>query len=224
MSEKATDITTLPAAQENRGRTALSMDDVKTQVSMLQEFVKSVMVHGKDYDTIPGTNKPTLLKPGAEKINAMFGFVPKYTITNTDLGNNHREISIITSLYTRDGVFIGEGLGSCSTMESKFRWRKSGRVCPKCGKDSIIAGKPEYGGGWICFTKKGGCGAKFATDDATITSQSSGRLENPDIADTWNTVLKMAKKRSYVDATINSSSSFSSPIPIASFIPSWRRY
>jgi hypothetical protein len=35
--------------------------------------------------------------------------------------------------------------------------------CPKCGKDAIIKGKEEYGGGYLCFKKKGGCGAKFKT-------------------------------------------------------------
>jgi hypothetical protein len=37
-------------------------------------------------------------------------------------------------------------------------------ACPVCGVvGAIIKGKPEYGGGWLCFQKKGGCGAKFAT-------------------------------------------------------------
>ena len=35
------------------------------------------------------------------------------------------------------------------------------RVCPKCEKPAIIKGKTEFGGGWLCFKKKGGCGAKF---------------------------------------------------------------
>jgi hypothetical protein len=34
-------------------------------------------------------------------------------------------------------------------------------VCPVCGKDAVIKGKAEYGGGWLCFGKKGGCGAKW---------------------------------------------------------------
>ena len=34
-------------------------------------------------------------------------------------------------------------------------------LCPHCGADAIIRGREEYGGGWLCFKKKGGCGAKF---------------------------------------------------------------
>ena len=34
--------------------------------------------------------------------------------------------------------------------------------CPKCGStSSVIIGKEEYGGGYVCFTKKNGCGHKW---------------------------------------------------------------
>ena len=41
-------------------------------------------------------------------------------------------------------------------------------LCPVCGKDAIIQGKPEYGGGWLCYKQKGGCGAKFTTYPALV--------------------------------------------------------
>jgi hypothetical protein len=38
-------------------------------------------------------------------------------------------------------------------------------ACPKCGSTtSVIIGKPEYGGGFVCFDKKGGCKHKWSTD------------------------------------------------------------
>lgn len=37
--------------------------------------------------------------------------------------------------------------------------------CPECGKSkAVIKGKEEYGGGWLCFKKKGGCGYAWQTD------------------------------------------------------------
>jgi len=43
--------------------------------------------------------------------------------------------------------------------------------CPTCHKENtIIKGKPEYGGGWLCYSKKGGCGAKFDYDPANPPS------------------------------------------------------
>ncbi|KKM17042.1 hypothetical protein LCGC14_1679670, partial [marine sediment metagenome] len=37
-------------------------------------------------------------------------------------------------------------------------------VCPECGQPTIIKGKEEWGGGWVCWKKEGGCGAKFDYD------------------------------------------------------------
>lgn len=176
--------------------------DIKLQLAAIQEAMRDVMQPGQDYGLIPGCGpKPTLLKPGAEIIGLLFRLEPKFEVTIKDLGNNHREYTIQCRLE-RGGANMGEGVGSCSTMESKYRWRQADRRCPKCGAAAIIAGKAEYGGGWLCFAKKGGCGAKFAKDDASITGQALGRVENPDIADVWNTCLKIAKKRSYVDAIL----------------------
>ena len=34
--------------------------------------------------------------------------------------------------------------------------------CPSCGtSDAVIKGREDWGGGWLCFEKKGGCGAKW---------------------------------------------------------------
>jgi len=50
-------------------------------------------------------------------------------------------------------------------------------VCPVCGKEAIIKGKVEYGGGYLCYSKKGGCGAKFADDDVRITGKEPVKEE-----------------------------------------------
>ena len=183
--------------------TELSVDQIKSQVNLIQSVMADVMQEGHHYGVIPGTDKPTLLKPGAEKLGLTFRLAPEFEETMTDLGNGHREYRFKCRLrHIITGAVVGEGVGSCSTMESKYRWRNQFRVCPVCGKEAIIKGKAEYGGGWVCFKKKDGCGAKFKDDDATITSQTVGRVENPDIADIWNTAYKIGKKRSHVDATL----------------------
>lgn len=51
---------------------------------------------------------------------------------------------------------------------------KPAMKCPECGKASaVIKGKVEYGGGWLCFGKKGGCGAKWqdVNDDTAPTQK-----------------------------------------------------
>ncbi|HYP53630.1 MAG TPA: hypothetical protein VEQ42_08820, partial [Pyrinomonadaceae bacterium] len=103
---------------------------------------------------------------------------------------------------SRGDLLIAEADGSCNSREQKYRWREAQRVCPDCGASAIIKGREEYGGGWLCFKKKGGCGAKFPDGDASIETQQTGRVPNADIADQVNTIQKMAQKRSLVAATL----------------------
>jgi hypothetical protein len=183
-------------------RGTMSPTSVLAHVAKVQEIMDKLLKKDEHYGVIPGTNKPTLLKPGAEKLSFAFRLLPKFRVTKTDLPNLHREYELVCELWHESGVFAGEGVGSCSTMESKYRYRNAAKKCPTCGKETIIKGKEEYGGGWLCFAKKGGCGAKFPENAPEIVSQPVGKVVNADIADVYNTVLKMAKKRALVDATI----------------------
>jgi len=179
----------------------------KARLAELQDFVKQVMVPGEDYGAIPGTStKPVLLKPGAEKLCEIYGLAQLCTVTQRvedwDRPFFHYEVRC-DLISKRTGATIGSGLGSCNSHEGRYRWREAQRVCPTCGQPAIIRGKEEFGGGWVCFRKRGGCGAKFGIDDVDITAQETGRVENDDIASQVNTILKMAKKRAVVDATLS---------------------
>lgn len=169
----------------------------------VRDVLDQVMVADTHYGKIPGCgDKPTLLKPGAEVLAMTFGLAPRFRITKTELGNGHREVDVVCTLVQiSTGAELGDGIGSCSTMEKKYRWRGGGdRKCPECGAATVLKSKQD--GGWFCWQKKGGCGAKWPKGEPAIESQETGRAENPDIADTYNTVLKMAKKRAQVDATL----------------------
>jgi hypothetical protein len=182
----------------------LTVQEIVAQVSKIQEVMQAIMKRDEHYGVIPGTGtKPTLLKAGAEKLCLLFRLGPQYEITETREGQHLTVLSRCTLIHTPSGQARGSGLGSCSTKESKYAWRQGGRKCPNCDKETIIKGKAEYGGGWLCFGKKGGCGAKFKAGDKAIEAQETGRKPNEDIADTYNTVLKMANKRSLVAAVLN---------------------
>jgi len=181
----------------------MSIEQVKDNVRLIQEIMRSVMQEGTHFGTIPGCQKPSLFKPGAEKLSVTFRLAPYYTITQTDLPREHREYNIVCTLkHIVSGDTFAQGVGSCSTMESKYRYREGKQKCPQCQSEAIIKGKAEYGGGWLCYAKKGGCGAKFKDGDPAIEWQQAGRIECEDPADQYNTVLKMAKKRAHVDATL----------------------
>ena len=185
---------------------AMSLDQALDRWNDIHQFISRIMVAGEDYGTVPGSKKPTLLKPGAEKLCNFFGLAPELDVVqrieNWDDSPPFFAYEIKCRLV-RDSVVRGEGLGSCNSREAKYYWREAQRVCPQCGKSAIIQGKQEYGGEWVCWKKKGGCNAKFAPDDPKIVDQPSGRVVNPDLADSVNTILKMAKKRALVDAVLN---------------------
>jgi len=192
--------------------TALALPDEQqfkrdiTAINRFQQVVHSNMVSGQDYGVIPGTTKPTLLKPGAEKIAKLLGLADKYEIIDRQedwVKPFFRYLVKCSLVSVNHDVTISEGLGECNSMESKYRWRESKRKCPVCGAEAIIKGKEEYGGGWICFKKTGGCGEKWPDGAEEIESQTTGRVENEDIYSQVNTILKMAKKRALVDASLS---------------------
>jgi len=209
---------------------ALTVGDVKAQVNLIQHILREVMIEGHHYGKIPGTDKPSLLKAGAEKLNLTFRFDPQYETTEKYDGLHLTVVSKCTLWHIPSGQRFGSGMGSCSTRESKYAYRQGGVKCPKCGKEAIIKGKDFKNDGlptgWICFSKKGGCGSKFLDGDQAIESQSRGRVPNEDIADQYNTVLKMANKRSLVAAVLNTTAAsdiftqdMEDTIPVAEVTP-----
>lgn len=157
--------------------------EVRQQVNQLQYLMSNVLKQGEHYGVIPGTKgKPSLLQPGAEKICLMFKLVPRYRVEKAQLPGGHREVEVTCTLYQRGSdVVEGEGMGSCSTMESKYRYRKK----------------------WV--------------------NGSPIREENTDIADTYNTVLKMAKKRALVDAVKSTTAASDIFTQDVEDLPDWMR-
>lgn len=188
----------------------LSVPQAVERKAQINEFIDKVLREGEDYGKIPGgQTKPVLLKPGAEKLCSIFGLTPRYVIeseTEDWLGELHGGEPFFNYRYRcqlyRGDRFMGEAIGSCNSWESKYRYRNTARKCPKCHGEFIIQGRPEFGGGWLCFKKKGGCGAKFEQGDEAIVSQAVGKTLNPEIADTVNTLQKMAQKRALVSAVL----------------------
>lgn len=172
------------------------------RLSTIRDAMQTAMVEDVDYGKIPGTDKPTLYKPGAEKLAVLFQLDVQYENEERWNDDHLTVFSHATVFHQPTGLRLGAGEGVCSTREKKYGKRKAQRECPECGKPAIIKGKQEYGGGWVCFKKKDGCGAKFGDDDQRIASQQVGEVDNPDLPDAWNTVVKMAKKRALVDAVL----------------------
>ena len=219
MEEKTIEIVAHPQLTKRDLMLTPGMDitTAKKRLEELQQFIKFYLTdQGKhaDYGIIPGTDKPTLLKPGADKLCEVYlleddyFIVPEYSQEDWDRDPPLFDYTVKCVLTDRrTGVKVSSGLGSCNSYEGKYRWRDANKKCPKCGKESIIKGKEQYGGGWLCYGKKGGCGAKFADGDDSIEGQKTGKVPNDDLATYKNTILKMAKKRAKVDATLSATRS-----------------
>lgn len=187
----------------------VSVKDALLAYQAKKELIDGIMKPGVDYGTIPGSSKNTLLKAGAEKATSFFGLAARFKdaeVIEDWTGKDHDGEPFFyyrrTCELWRGNYLVASVDGSCNSFEKKYRYRSSERVCPECGKPAIIKGKREFGGGWLCFKKKDGCGAKFDDNDPAITEQEVGQVRNPDVADLTNTILKMADKRALVAATL----------------------
>lgn len=185
--------------------TPLGVNEIVAQVTLIQNVMSAVMRDKEHYGTIPGCgDKPTLLQPGAQKLLMTFRLAPEYEIQERDMGQGHREYRVQVTLKSiQSGSFVGQGVGCCSTMEGKFRFR----VAPKKATDRPVP--KSYWDTWKTDPKKaqellGGAGfSKVKTDGGWFIAEGSNdKVEHDNPADYYNTVLKMAKKRALVDATL----------------------
>lgn len=188
---------------------AATVENMVAAYNQMADFVRQVLKEGTDFGVIPGTLKPTLLKPGAEKLCRFFGLQPMFdeiTAVEDWSGSAHDGEPFFYYRYRcnllRGNVKMADAEGSANSWEKKYRYRQGERKCPTCGKGTIIKGKQEYGGGWLCWKKKGGCGAKFQDGDPFIEGQLIEPIKNPDIFDVVNTLQKMAQKRAFIATTL----------------------
>jgi len=187
----------------------LTTGELQEQVYLIQEVMGAVMKNGTHYGVIPGCgSKPTLLKPGAEKLSMVFRLRPVIDndrdVRVDQYPDGHREVSVYCHILNCDGMELATGVGSCSTMESKYRYRggekvPTGEKVPKEYWNLKNEGKMDEAKAFI-----GGPGYGVSKVDGSWQICEMGeKMENPDIADQYNTVLKMAKKRAYVDGILS---------------------
>lgn len=180
---------------------SVKAEELVERLEVIKQAQKQAMVPDVDYGVIPGTNKPTLLKPGAEKLSVLFQLDVQIVNDKLREGDHLTVTARATAYHAPTGIRLGYGEGICTTRERKYAYRQAKPKCPSCGEETIFRSKKD-GEGWFCWKKKGGCGAQFAGSDQKITGQETGDIDNPDLPDLWNTVVKMAEKRARVDAVL----------------------
>jgi hypothetical protein len=96
------------------------LDRRKENRNTLMEWIRSSLVEGRDYGSIMirgQKSKPSLLKPGAEKIAGMLGLIPRFpnlkeyeqaALSGIGVDN----IILKCELQNQEGEVIGEGVGA----------------------------------------------------------------------------------------------------------------
>lgn len=171
-----------------------STSAIKQRAEAIQNLLREVMneaTEGSNWDgdfgKIPGTGgKPSLLKAGSEKILAMFEMAVDPIVEDLSTEDCRRYRVTCRIIHAPSGNFLGSGVGECSTDETKYKWKKT------YSKPEFDATDPERRKiKYSSFKDRNGM--------TTNKEEMQIRTEPADLA---NTVLKMAKKRAQIDATL----------------------
>lgn len=119
-----------------------SIEELKAHVKAVDDAKREVMDEGRDYMTIPGTKKPSLLKPGGEKLLKLYNLGARFEILE-EVQDHGREWEYRTTewferkkitvkkpaygfyfykvrcelFHIPTGTMVGDGIATCSSNE-----------------------------------------------------------------------------------------------------------
>jgi hypothetical protein len=160
----------------SRVEAPLTVQEVKANVQLIQQVLREVMKEGTHFGTIPGCDKPSLWKPGAEKILSTFRIASQPTVEDLSTDDEAR-FRVRCAGISSSGIDLGACFGECSSSEEKYRWRTA-----VCEEEFEATPETHRRIKW----KKGRDGGYSIKQVCT------------EPADMRNTVLKMAIKRAQV--------------------------
>lgn len=184
----------------------LSEEDFENRLAILKRgrdrirtVQRELMVENEDFGVIPGTPRPSLLKPGAEKLADIYRLRARMDAQFIQPASDQQPpirwvVRCDLHLGTFDGPVVASGFGEANSWEK--RYRRETKVCPNCEAPKII--KSKYDPGWYCLN----CKAKFGKDDQAIVGQTSNVGDVQSQWDLSNTILKMAEKRAHVSTVL----------------------
>ena len=175
-------------------------DHLKALQTSLRTLVelKDLMVLDVDFGRIPGTPRPSCYQGGAQIIRKHYNYQVKFTME--DLGSDITA-GIFNYYFNCDvsdefGSYIGNGVGSCSSQETKFRYRWVERGAAPLpspeAKDFDLYGFSDL--------------YRSINGKASVKIQQGRppqfRIQNEEAQDLQNTIIKRAKKRAFIDAML----------------------
>jgi hypothetical protein len=156
----------------------------KQMRAIIVEYYRGEMKEGQHLYRLQEGRKPALAKEGALNLCSLFKVTPHYDEPVETFHGDHYTVRYRCQLIgNQSGVVAAEGEGLCTTREEKYsaRWVWPSEL-PQ-GFDKTLLPSRTFKG------KKGQPLTKY-------------RVDNDNLPDTYNTILKMAKKRALVDAAL----------------------
>jgi hypothetical protein len=176
------------AVQEYRPRLLMDPDEARAQDQALRAAMQAVLTEGTDYGTIPGTDKPSLYKPGAEKLLQWFGFGHRMERAETERDGGSRvgvtyRCTVIKAMPDGREITVAVCEGYAGYDEERFFSTAEDARAKAERKERANASRyerPVNKGKW-----------EHITDDYRAP---------------WNSVIKMAQKRALVGAALQATS------------------
>lgn len=161
-----------------------AVSETLKKVRSLQSTLKGILVENYDYGKIPGCGeKPTLLKPGAEKILMAMGITSTYELiehTENFDGKGFFAYTVKCALF-KNNTKITEGLGHANSKEKKWALEYVYEKDLPQDTDKELLKKKKIESSKGTFYKY------------EVEADANSKA---------NTILKMAKKRSQIDAVL----------------------
>jgi len=159
-----------------------SIDETKLFVRMLDDLYRNLLQKDVDYGILPGTDKPSMFKPGAELLARRIGLEASSRQEKeiVDRVDPYIQYDYLFEVFY-EGQKIADGRGTCNSLEPKYalRWYYEREIPPKYKKEELEVRRTRNGS-----VQYGAPVSKYTTFGLA------------------NTIMKMALKRSYIDAIL----------------------
>jgi hypothetical protein len=199
MNDTPTQVAPAPAPVASALPLVRTIAELTSDTHRIGAVIASVMKEGRHYGHIPGTGqveqtvdgkkvkvpRKTLLKPGVEILARTFHLALYPTVELIDEPDGAITYRVtVAAVHAPTGLTVGYGVGSASSNEEKYKWRRA--VCDE---------------EWTERDLRGHARTKWAKGErGSVYSIKQVRTEPADLD---NTILKMATKRARSDAILS---------------------